>query len=142
MGEDTDRAPAEHPDLRVGHDERAAALRALDEHFEAGRLDVTEYGDRSGAAGTATYRHEIEALFTDLPAPHPEFSPVVGAPDPAPEPERERRLTHRHTAMALLPLLAVMGVVMLVVVGGSPAGLALFPVMFLLAGCFGPPRRF
>src|SRR3978361_648041 len=45
MGEDADGTPAEPPGLRVGHDERAAALRALDTHFEAGRLDVTEYGE-------------------------------------------------------------------------------------------------
>ena len=43
--------------------------------------------------------------------------------------------------MALLPLVALIGVVLLVVVGGSPAGLAFFPIIFLLAGRFGH-RRF
>ena len=89
MGEDGDRTPAERSGLRVGHDERTAALKALDAHFEAGRLDVTEYGDRSGAAGSATYRHELEALFTDLPAPHPEFSPESGSAVP------EKAVHHR-----------------------------------------------
>lgn len=141
MGEDADRVPAEPPDLRVGHEERAAALRALDTHFEAGRLDVTEYGDRSGAAGVATHRHELEELFTDLPAPHPEFAPAAGPPA-VPGPLVDHRpLRHRHTAMALLPLLAVVAIVMLVIVGGQPAGLAFFPIVFLLAGRFGP-RRF
>jgi hypothetical protein len=140
MGEDADRVPAEPPDLRVGHDERAAALRALDTHFEAGRLDVTEYGDRSGLAGVATHRHELEELFTDLPAPHPEFSPDVGSVVSERAPDH-RPLRHRHAAMALLPLLAVIGIVLLVVVGGQPAGLAFFPIVFLLAGRFGP-RRF
>jgi hypothetical protein len=141
MGEDADRVPAEPPDLRVGHDERAAALRALDTHFEAGRLDVTEYGDRSGAAGVATHRHELEDLFTDLPAPHPEFAPVAGPPAIPEKAPDHRPVHHRHPALALLPLLAVIGIVLLVVVGGQPAGLAFFPVVFLLAGRFGP-RRF
>ncbi|MCD2195444.1 DUF1707 domain-containing protein [Actinomycetospora endophytica] len=141
MSEDAGRVPAEPPDLRVGHEERAAAMRALDTHFEAGRLDVTEYGERSGVAGTATHRHELEELFTDLPAPHPEFSPAAGPPAvPEKAPDRHP-LGHRHTAMALLPLLAVIGIVLLVVVGGQPAGLAFFPIVFLLAGRFGP-RRF
>jgi hypothetical protein len=141
MDEDAERTPAHRPGLRVGHDERSAALKALDAHFEAGRLDVTEYGERSGVAGTATYRHELEALFTDLPAPHPEFSPVVG---PATAPDRvvdHRPVRLRHPALALLPLVALIGVVLLVVVGGSPAGLAFFPIIFLLAGRFGH-RRF
>lgn len=141
MDEDAERTPAQRPGLRVGHDERSAALRALDTHFEAGRLDVTEYSERSGVAGTATYRHELEALFTDLPAPHPEFSPVEGA---ATVPDRlvdHRPVRLHHPALALLPLVALIGVVLLVVVGGSPAGLAFFPIIFLLAGRFGH-RRF
>jgi hypothetical protein len=141
MGEDAERTPAERPGLRVGHDERAAALKALDTHFEAGRLDVTEYGDRSGVAGSATYRHELEALFTDLPAPHPGFSPVVGPVAVPDRPVDHRPVRHRQAAMALLPLVALIGVVLLVVLGGSPAGFAFFPIIFLLAGRFGP-RRF
>ena len=141
MGEDADRTPAERPDLRVGHDERAAALHALDAHFEAGRLDVTEYGDRSGTAGSATHRHELEALFVDLPAPHPEFSPEVG-PSIAPARAVDHRpVRHHPPVLALLPILLAVGLVVLVVVGGQPAGFVLFPMVFLLAGRFGH-RRF
>lgn len=142
MGEDADRTPAQRPDLRVGHDERAAALHALDAHFEAGRLDVTEYGDRSGLAGAATYRHELEALFTDLPAPHPQFTPEAGAP-PAPAVDH-RPVRHRPPLAALLPIILAVGLVILVVVvvGGQPAGFVLFPMVFLLAGRFGHHRRF
>jgi hypothetical protein len=141
MDEDAERTPAGRPGLRVGHDERSAALKALDTHFEAGRLDVTEYGERSGVAGTATYRHELEALFIDLPAPHPQFSPVVGASTAPDHVVDHRPVRLRHPAMALLPLVALIGVVLLVVVGGSPAGFAFFPIIFLLAGRFGH-RRF
>ena len=140
MGEDADRVPAEPPGLRVGHDERAAAMHALDAHFEAGRLDVTEYSERSGTAGTATYRHELDALFTDLPAPHPVFALDTDSSVPARVSDhRPARL--RHPAMVLLPLVALIGIVLLVVVGGQPGGLAFFPIIFLLAGRFGP-RRF
>lgn len=141
MGEDADRTPAERPGLRVGHEERTAALKALDTHFEAGRLDVTEYGERSGAAGSATYRHELEALFVDLPAPHPEYSPEAGPPAAIDNAVDHRPVRHHHPALALLPLVAVIGLVVLVVMGGQPAALAFFPIVFLLAGRFGP-RRF
>lgn len=57
--------------LRIGNAERTAAMKALDAHLEAGRLGVEEYGDRSAVAVNATVAGELEALFTDLPEPHP-----------------------------------------------------------------------
>ncbi len=141
MGEDADRVPEQRPGLRVGHDERAAALSALDTHFEAGRLDVTEYGDRSGLAGSATYRHELEALFSDLPAPHPVFAPETDGSAVAERAVDHRPVRHRPQVLALLPILLAVGLVLLVVVGGQPAGFVLFPMVFLLAGRFGH-RRF
>lgn len=59
------------PPLRIGTSERTDAMQALDAHLEAGRLGVEEYADRSAAAANATAASELEALFTDLPAPHP-----------------------------------------------------------------------
>jgi len=72
--------------LRIGNDERSAAMRCLDEHLSAGRLDAEEYADRFTAASLARTRGEIEPLFLDLPAPHP-FQPAAAAlprrdPDP------------------------------------------------------------
>jgi Domain of unknown function (DUF1707) len=69
--------------LRIGNVERNAAMKALDAHLEAGRLDVEEYGERSAAAAGATKAGELEALFTDLPAPHPALpgsAPVAATP--------------------------------------------------------------
>jgi hypothetical protein len=60
-------------ELRIGTRERELAMGALDEHLREGRLDPTEYGERSAVAANARFRSEIEALFTDLPAPHPAF---------------------------------------------------------------------
>jgi hypothetical protein len=71
------------PPLRIGSAERTAAMKALDEHLAAGRLGVEEYGERSAQAANATTAPELAALFTDLPAPHPELPGVV---DPAATP--------------------------------------------------------
>ncbi|MCY7342311.1 MAG: DUF1707 domain-containing protein [Pseudonocardia sp.] len=76
--------------LRIGTTERTAAMKALDDHLAAGCLGVEEYADRSAVAANATVATELEALFTDLPAPHPD---LPGTPAPAaevalPEPSR------------------------------------------------------
>ncbi|GEL25705.1 hypothetical protein PSU4_46590 [Pseudonocardia sulfidoxydans NBRC 16205] len=71
------------PALRIGTAEREAAAKALDAHLEAGRLGVEEYADRSAAAAGATVASELQALFTDLPAPHPQ---LPGQPTTEPTP--------------------------------------------------------
>lgn len=139
-------APGERPDdaprLRVGHAERDEAMRALDAHLEAGRLDVTEYGDRCGAAAAAVHRDELDALFVDLPAPHPAAT-VPAAPEPAGAPSSgpphhpARRGPHLG---ALVPVLLAIGMVLLVTVFHNPGGFALFPLVFLVAGRFGRRR--
>jgi len=74
----TEGASGGRPPLRIGNAERAAAMRALDEHLEEGRLGPEEYGERSAVASAATTADELRALFADLPAPHPQL--------PGPEP--------------------------------------------------------
>jgi hypothetical protein len=61
------------PEVRIGHAERTAAQRALDEHLAAGRLGVEEYADRTAAAANAVVASDLAALFTDLPEPHSEL---------------------------------------------------------------------
>lgn len=58
---------------RIGTAERNAAERALQEHLNAGRLQMNEYTDRSAKAADATTASEIAVLFTDLPAPRPKL---------------------------------------------------------------------
>jgi hypothetical protein len=60
-------------ELRIGTRERELAMGALDEHMREGRLDPTEYAERSAVASNARFRSELDALFTDLPDPHPAF---------------------------------------------------------------------
>lgn len=62
------------PDIRVSDNERDSAVRALGEHLSTGRLELSEYEDRCGRAAAARTRGELEELFTDLPAPHPDLS--------------------------------------------------------------------
>jgi Domain of unknown function (DUF1707) len=78
-------------EVRIGTAERESAAKALNAHLEAGRLGVEEYADRSATAANAVTAKELSALFTDLPAPHPELpgAPTAVAPRPAaPAPER------------------------------------------------------
>lgn len=63
-------------ELRIGTRERELAMGALDEHLREGRLDPTEYAERSAVAANARFRSELDELFTDLPAPHPAFPAV------------------------------------------------------------------
>jgi len=76
----------ERPPIRIGTAERDAAMKALDAHLEAGRLDVDEYGERSARASVATTAPELAALFGDLPAPHPALPGIPGMPALAPPP--------------------------------------------------------
>jgi len=71
------------PPTRIGEAERAEAQRALQLHLKAGRLQVDEFVARFGGAADAVTAAEIAALFTDLPAPHPNL--------PGPPPGRTRR---------------------------------------------------
>lgn len=64
--------------FRVGDAERNAAVTALGEHMATGRIDLDEYGTRSAAANTARTSGDLEALFADLPAPHPALPGMQG----------------------------------------------------------------
>jgi hypothetical protein len=61
-------------DIRVSNEERDEAVSTLGEHLSSGRLELAEYEERCGQAAVARTRGELEALFTDLPAPHPDLS--------------------------------------------------------------------
>ncbi len=58
---------------RIGDAERVGAQHALQEHLNAGRLQVNEYADRCASAANATTASELAALFEDLPAPRPKL---------------------------------------------------------------------
>jgi hypothetical protein len=109
-------AGEEIPPLRIGHAERTAAQRALDEHLAAGRLGVEEYADRTAAAANAVVAADLAALFTDLPEPHPEL----------PRPPRPAGgLVPSGVGMMALAVIVALGLVLLT---RQPAAFLLIPL--------------
>lgn len=70
-------------EIRVSSAERDEAVAALAVHRSSGRLTHEEYEQRLGRAHRAVARAELEALFDDLPAPHPNLSAAVSPRPPA-----------------------------------------------------------
>ncbi|GAA4890469.1 DUF1707 SHOCT-like domain-containing protein [Actinomycetospora straminea] len=68
----------------VGAHERELAMEALDAHRRAGRLERAEHADRCVTASRATSRAQLEALFCDLPEPHPVYPTATAASAPRP----------------------------------------------------------
>ncbi len=56
---------------RVGNAEREAAIEALNQHWQAGRLDPAEHERRTTAAYAAVTTGDLDALFADLPGGDP-----------------------------------------------------------------------
>ena len=84
---------------RVGNTEREAAIEALNQHWQAGRLDPAEHERRTTAAYAAVTKGDLDALFADLPGGDPATRPVPATPAPLqgevvsspPTPVRSRR---------------------------------------------------
>jgi hypothetical protein len=70
----------ERPPIRIGTAERDAAMKALDAHLEAGRLDVDEYGERSARASVATHPPLPGIAGPPLPAVAPPAPPARTEP--------------------------------------------------------------
>lgn len=70
--------------IRVGDAERTSALDALGEHMASGRIDLDEYGTRSAQVTQARTVADLQALFLDLPAPHPSLPGSSALPAVAP----------------------------------------------------------
>lgn len=71
---------------RLSDAERDVAASMLREHFEAGRLDQTEFEERLSSALSARYAHDLDGLFADLPDPQPSRSGTVEAWSAPPPP--------------------------------------------------------
>jgi hypothetical protein len=65
---------ASEAEIRISDAERDEAVSTLGEHLSTGRLELSEFEERCARAATARTRGELEELFTDLPAPHPDLS--------------------------------------------------------------------
>ena len=107
---------------RIGKVEREAAISALNQHWQAGRLDPAEHERRTTAAYAAVTQRDLDALFGDLPggarpydAPAPLQGGVVSAPLTQIEPQKGSGLfppdswvaRHRDVLMGLTPFVAL-----------------------------------
>lgn len=72
--------------MRIGNQQREEAIRALNDHFAAGRIEIGEYEQRVSYASAAQTVAELGSLFTDLPQPHPPFLAEQPPPPYAPPP--------------------------------------------------------
>lgn len=66
-----EQKPIARQDMRVSDAERTAVLDELREHFGAGRLDLSEFEERTNAVVIARFRGELTPLLADLPELHP-----------------------------------------------------------------------
>jgi hypothetical protein len=71
-------------DLRVSDADRDRAVAQLSEHFQAGRLTLEEFDERSGQALRAKTARELAGLFTDLPAVQAGTAGAVAGPEVRP----------------------------------------------------------
>lgn len=108
--------------IRVSDAERDQAVAELSEHYQAGRLALEEFDDRSSQALRARTASDLGALFTDLPKG---AAPSVLAPadhtvaDVPPGPVR-RRSGCPFTARTIIA--CVIAVIILGNVAGALAG--------------------
>jgi hypothetical protein len=127
------------PELRIGDQEREAAVAALGEHYAAGRVTKDEYDERAERAWAAKTNSDLMPLFLDLPplpsqrGAHPQRpggrsgrSPLLppALPGQGPEPRRSSGWGNR------LPLLPVFVLLFVLV------GLDLLPWPLALLGVF------
>jgi Domain of unknown function (DUF1707) len=138
-GAHTERVTAPRPEIRIGYTERNAAQQALDEHLTAGRLDPDEYADRFAAAEVARTQAQLDALFTDLPAPHPSGRAALPPPAPGRAPAG-RRDWYRYVPESMVGRLVALVVLVLVAVLLFPfvvAAAVLYFVVFPRIVCGG-----
>ena len=126
--------PSLAPAQRIGDADREKAVRALSDHYGAGRLDHPEFEVRVEAAYRATTVDQLRVLFDDLPDPAP-FRRVVRLPRPSYA--RPRRRQPHPATFPLVPILLVLGVIGVLVASEGRA----FFVVPMLWFWFGFARR-
>jgi hypothetical protein len=126
-----------NPSLRIGNDERDAAIKALDEHLTAGRLDAEEYGERIAQASMARTREGLEELFVDLPEPHPFPAKDLAWRGPA-RPKLADRAYQRFARESAVVRIAVLLLAAAVIIAALPfvvVAAVLFFVVLPMLGC-------
>jgi Domain of unknown function (DUF1707) len=110
-------ASGKDPGLRVSDADRDAVVTELGRHFQVGRLDQNEFGERMGAALGAKTEGDLAGLLADLPrAGLPGTAQLAGRAADAPA-GRARR-AGPPPLIALLPV----ALVAFVIIGFASAG--------------------
>lgn len=120
---------ADRSELRLSDAERQEALDALAEHVRTGRLELSEFDERSGQVSGAKYGKDIAPLFADLPDPRPSIlgprgrqdtprGPGHGSPAPATssapaDSAGTLRPWQQKLASSAVPIAAVIAIVLL-----------------------------
>ena len=111
--------------MRASDQDRQEAVLALSDAYAEGRLDADEFEARQSRALVATYLHDLDPLFEDLPGRVAPASRPVPAPVPARRGPRGGGAPFAAAAIALVIALAF-------VTGGHALWL-LVPVLWFAA---------
>jgi hypothetical protein len=123
------QAGDKNPAIRVSDAERDTVATELGQHFQDGRLDQAEFGERMTAAMAARTRADLDGLLTDLP-PGPGRSDSLAAGQSAgTAPGSDRWRPPR--VLAILPLLLMAVVVSGMLTGGWHHDWPFAPLGFL-----------
>jgi hypothetical protein len=101
--------------MRASDQDRQEAVLALSDEYAEGRLDRDEFDRRQALAQEATYLHDLDPLFADLPG---RVSPTRRAATAVPAPRvggraglRPRRAHRPPVMLAFVLAMVVLGVV-------------------------------
>ncbi|PXY19794.1 DUF1707 domain-containing protein [Prauserella sp. PE36] len=122
----------ERPEYRLSDAERQDALDALSEHVRTGRLDLTEFDERSQQVSAAKFRRDLAPLFSDLPEP----KPAVLVPGRALVPRQPvARPWQQRLAASAVPIAALLAVVLFFTVARGMIFVFLLPaIVAMVAG--------
>jgi len=125
------------PEIRIGTPEREAAQQELHEHFSNGRLDTSEFEERSSLVAAARTHGKLDEIFQDLPRASARRDVAPVAPQPGVRP-------WRYGLLAISPFvaLALFFVLSSLDVDNSWLAFLLVPAVgALLGGQYGSERR-
>lgn len=111
---------SEH-EMRVGDSERDETASQLSEHFAAGRLDHSEFAERTEQALSARTRGELDLVLNDLPALPVTAKPSTSTPattEVSPS-QLSERAEWRRSTLSTWAVFAVFFVILWAVTGGG-----------------------
>jgi Domain of unknown function (DUF1707) len=120
--------------MRASDQDRHEAVLALSDCFADGRLDRDEFDRRMGLAEEATYLHDLDPLFADLPsrtAPLSSLTPPARTVARPAWPEARRR--HPGGRLPFLTLLLLVVVTLVLLGHGAVLWLAVPALWFAVA---------